>query len=118
MSREGSEKMPSLDALMEEYKKSPTGALYAKIQQAANSGGTKKGVYLPKPPGYVKPATTTNTMQGPSKPTPKNIPQFKKGGKVKKTGPIMAHKGEYVLPASVKPTKKQVSKVSKLRKRK
>jgi hypothetical protein len=48
----------------------------------------------------------------------KNLPGFKKGGKVKKTGPIMAHKGEYVLPASVKPTKKQMSKVSKLRKRK
>lgn len=38
---------------------------------------------------------------------------FKKGGKVKKTGPIYAHKGEYVLPAGVKPTKAQLKAVSK-----
>jgi hypothetical protein len=106
--------MPSLDALMEEYKKNPSVALYGQIQQAANTGGTKKGVRIPKPPGYVKPTTKP---PGPMAKTA-DMPEFKKGGKVKKTGPIMAHKGEYVLPASVKPTKKQVSKVSKLRKRK
>lgn len=46
---------------------------------------------------------------------------FKKGGKVKKTGPILAHKGEYVLPAGVKPTRAQlkaVAKKKKMRKRK
>lgn len=40
---------------------------------------------------------------------------FKKGGKVKRTGPILAHKGEFVLPAGVKPTKAQLSKVMKKR---
>lgn len=38
---------------------------------------------------------------------------FKKGGKVKKTGPIYAHKGEFVLPKGVKPTKKQLRKMKK-----
>lgn len=38
---------------------------------------------------------------------------FKKGGKVKKTGPIYAHKGEYVLPKGVKPTKAQLKAVAK-----
>jgi hypothetical protein len=38
---------------------------------------------------------------------------FKKGGRVKKTGPIYAHKGEYVLPKGVAPTKKQLMKVAK-----
>ena len=38
---------------------------------------------------------------------------FKKGGRVKRTGPILAHKGEFVLPAGVKPTKQQMSKVMK-----
>lgn len=40
---------------------------------------------------------------------------FKKGGRVKKTGPILAHKGEFVLPKGVKPTKAQVKAVSKRR---
>jgi hypothetical protein len=105
--------MPSLDALMEEYKKNPSVALYGQIQQAANPGGTKKGVRLPKPPGMK---LDGKRPLGPGE--GHKLPEFKKGGKVKKTGPIMAHKGEYVLPASVKPTKKQMSKVSKLRKRK
>jgi hypothetical protein len=39
---------------------------------------------------------------------------FKKGGRVKKTGPALVHKGEFVLPASVKPTKSQLAKVAKL----
>jgi hypothetical protein len=38
---------------------------------------------------------------------------FKKGGRVKKTGKIMAHKGEFVLPKGVKPTKKQLKAVKK-----
>jgi len=38
---------------------------------------------------------------------------FKKGGRVKKNGPIMAHKGEFVLPKGVKPTKTQMKKVKK-----
>jgi|PlaIllAssembly_1097288.scaffolds.fasta_scaffold70756_2 hypothetical protein len=43
---------------------------------------------------------------------------FKKGGRVKKTGPILAHKGEFVLPAGVKPTKQQLHKVMKKRSKK
>lgn len=38
---------------------------------------------------------------------------FKKGGRVKKTGPIYAHKGEFVLPVGVAPTKAQKAKVAK-----
>lgn len=36
---------------------------------------------------------------------------FKKGGRVKRTGPALVHKGEFVLPAGVKPTKSQVAAV-------
>jgi hypothetical protein len=43
---------------------------------------------------------------------------FKKGGKVtKKTQPALLHKGEFVLPKGVKPTKKQKAEVMR-RKRK
>ena len=38
---------------------------------------------------------------------------FKKGGKVKKNGPAYLHKGEFVLPKGVKPTKAQLKKVRK-----
>jgi hypothetical protein len=38
---------------------------------------------------------------------------FKKGGRVKKTGPIYAHKGEFILPKGVKPTMKQMKRVRK-----
>ncbi len=43
---------------------------------------------------------------------------FKKGGRVKRTGPILAHKGEFVLPAGVRPTKKQLKRVMAKRSRK
>lgn len=39
---------------------------------------------------------------------------FKKGGKVKKKMPALLHKGEFVLPAKVKPTKAQIKAVKKL----
>lgn len=39
---------------------------------------------------------------------------FKKGGKVKKKMPALLHKGEFVLPARVKPTKAQIKAVKKL----
>jgi hypothetical protein len=45
------------------------------------------------------------------------IPWFKKGGAVKKTGKAIVHKGEYVLPKSVKPTKAQKAAVAKLHKK-
>lgn len=38
---------------------------------------------------------------------------FKKGGRVKKTGPILAHKGEFILPKGVAPTKTQKARVFK-----
>jgi hypothetical protein len=41
------------------------------------------------------------------------LPGFKKGGKVKKTGLALVHKGEYVLPKGIKPTKAQKAKVAK-----
>ena len=41
------------------------------------------------------------------------IPMFKKSGKVKKTGLAVVHKGEYVLPKGVKPTKAQKARVAK-----
>lgn len=41
---------------------------------------------------------------------------FKKGGRVKKTGVALVHKGEFVLPVGVKPTKAQLKKVAKKRK--
>lgn len=38
---------------------------------------------------------------------------FKKGGRVKRTGKAIVHKGEYVLPVGVPPTKAQKAKVAK-----
>ena len=38
---------------------------------------------------------------------------FKTGGHVKKTGPALLHKGEFVLSANAKPTKKQRAIVAK-----
>jgi uncharacterized protein YcfJ len=38
---------------------------------------------------------------------------YKKGGKVPKTGAALLHKGEYVLPAGVAPTKAQKKAVAK-----
>ena len=45
---------------------------------------------------------------------------FKKGGRVKSKRPIPAllHPNEFVLPASVKPTKRQIEAVKKLHKKK
>jgi hypothetical protein len=39
-----------------------------------------------------------------------DIPQFKHGGKVKKTGPAVLHKGEYVAPAKHRSKKKSSRK--------
>lgn len=36
---------------------------------------------------------------------------FKKGGRIGKTGPIYAHKGEFVLPKGVTPTTHQIQLV-------
>ena len=37
--------------------------------------------------------------------------RFKKGGHIKKTGKAILHKGEFVLPKGIKPTKSQIIKV-------
>ena len=42
---------------------------------------------------------------------------FKKGGRVKRTGPALLHRGEFVLPSGVKPTKAQVKAVGKRKRR-
>lgn len=44
--------------------------------------------------------------------------RYKKGGRVKRTGKAIVHKGEYVLPKGVKPTKTQMKKVAAKKKRK
>lgn len=46
------------------------------------------------------------------------IPYLKEGGAVKKTGPAYLHRNEFVLPASIKPTKSQKAAVAKLHKAK
>ena len=38
---------------------------------------------------------------------------FKKGGRVKRTGPALVHAGEVVLPRGVAPTKAQVKAIKK-----
>ena len=42
-----------------------------------------------------------------------SLTPYKKGGPVRKTKPALLHKGEYVLPKGVKPTKKQKKMVAK-----
>lgn len=42
---------------------------------------------------------------------------YKMGGRVNKTEPALVHKGEFVLPAGVKPTKAQMSAVAKGKKK-
>jgi len=43
-------------------------------------------------------------------------PSYKKGGRVKKTGLSLLHKGEFVVPANTPVSKAQKAKVAKLRK--
>ena len=45
------------------------------------------------------------------------LPWFKHGGAVKQTGAAYIHKGEYVLPKGVKPTKAQLAQVAKRKNR-
>ena len=46
-----------------------------------------------------------------------SYPGYKTGGKVKKTGLALVHKSEYILPASIKPTKAQKAAVAKLKRK-
>jgi hypothetical protein len=41
------------------------------------------------------------------------LSKLEKGGNVKKTGAVIVHKGEYMLPKGVKPTKAQRKAVAK-----
>jgi hypothetical protein len=41
------------------------------------------------------------------------LTKLEKGGDVKKTGAVIVHKGEYMLPKGVKPTKAQRKAVAK-----
>jgi len=43
--------------------------------------------------------------------------KYKKGGRVKRTGKAIVHKGEYVLPKGVRPTKSQMKKVAAKKKK-
>lgn len=47
-----------------------------------------------------------------------NFVPFKKGGPVKKTTKALLHKGEYVLPAGVRPTRQQKRAVQKRHRKK
>jgi hypothetical protein len=40
-----------------------------------------------------------------------NLIPFKKGGRVHKTGPALLHKGEFILPKGVPPTKSQIIRI-------
>jgi hypothetical protein len=40
-------------------------------------------------------------------------PTFRKGGRIKRTGKATLHKGEFILPKGVPPTKSQIKKVRK-----
>jgi hypothetical protein len=42
-----------------------------------------------------------------------NLLPFKKGGPIKKNGPIYGHKGEFVLPPGIEPTDYQLKLVKK-----
>ena len=42
-----------------------------------------------------------------------DLAPFKKGGRVPRTGRALVHKGEYILPVGVAPTKAQKAKVAK-----
>jgi hypothetical protein len=59
----------------------------------------------PQNQGFRKPKTPLINNHG--------LVPFKLGGKVNKTGPIYAHKGEFVLPPGVKPTTHQIMCVRK-----
>lgn len=42
-----------------------------------------------------------------------DLTPFRRGGRVTKTGPIKAHKGEFILPKGVPPTASQIKAVRK-----
>lgn len=72
------------------------------------------GSNLGKKIGYEKAGQEVGTLLG--RAGGLALPYFKKGGEVRKTGIAMVHKGEYVLPKNIKPTKSQKMKVNKMKK--
>lgn len=46
-----------------------------------------------------------------------SLKRFKYGGPVPKTGPVMAHKGEFVLPKGVRPNTKQREQIKAIKRR-
>ena len=92
------------------------------IQEKALQDGLKGGIRpAPRydcshPPPNVRMACGTT---GPRYPVPGGpVVKYKKGGRVKCTCKAIVHKGEYILPKGVKPTKAQVKKVNAMKKRK
>lgn len=85
--------------------------MFGKISKLAARGVAKK-IGLPK--AAVREIGNLGEKIGNAAP----VPQFKTGGKVKKTGLAKVHKGEFVLPKEVKPTKAQRAKVAKLKAKK
>lgn len=43
----------------------------------------------------------------------RHLVRFKCGGRVRRTGPAILHKGEFVLPRGINPTRKQKQKMKK-----
>lgn len=84
------------------YKPGLGGANIANLRGYVQSQNKGKPVAMRQaPPGAIRGAARQMGVQ---------IPKFKKGGVVKKTGPAIVHKGERVIPAN---KRKMVEKMLK-----
>jgi len=86
-------------------------------QTVGSYGGAALGEFLAKKVGGVKYADAGKNIGRVVGSELGSLTPFKHGGKVMKTGPALVHKNEFVLPASVKPTKAQKMAVAKLHKK-
>lgn len=77
------------------------------------AGGTILGAGLGQAFGGQKGAATGANIGGQIGKIAGDLIPFKKGGRVRKTGAILAHKGEVVLPAGVPPTMAQKRAIRK-----
>jgi hypothetical protein len=77
-----------------------------------------RGERFPHPMLLQDPNDWKRHFTGPQRDFLRHPPGFKKGGLVKKTGVAFVHKGEFVLPVGVKPTKAQIKQVAKRKNRK
>ena len=66
--------------------------------------------YAPLEPGFGLLSNYSNS-------SPSNVPAYKTGGHVRRTGLAKIYKGEFILPASIKPTKTQKAAVAKLKRK-